>query len=264
MTNPYEVLALRVGVWQTTRGHQFYRYGSYGEPDGALQLDYFFWVIRNSETTILVDTGFHPEAAKKRLGRVCFRAAAEALSELGIAASDVSRVIVSHFHYDHIGNVSSFPNARITMQKRELEFWTSADAAFPPIMASAETDEIRFLQEAVSQGRVDFIDGDAEIAPGITAELVGGHCPGQQIIIIDGVRPIVLATDALHFYEEMERDMPFECFVNLSEMYRTFALLRKYENERNAIVVAGHDPEVMNRFEVVSIGGEPHAVRITP
>ena len=125
-----------------------------------------------------------------------------------------------------------------------------------------EAEEIEYLELAISQGRVDCIDGDAVVAPGVSAQLVGGHCPGQQIVVIDGARPIVLASDALHLYEEMERNMPFEVIANLTDMYNTYAVLRRFEAEQGAIVVAGHDPMVMERFESIAAGGGSLAVRV--
>ena len=262
MASEYEVLAVRYGVWQTRRSESFYRYGSYGEDDRELQMDYYFWIVRNSDTTILVDTGYDPKAIKTRSGRVCLIPPVEALGELGIDVGSVSRVIVSHFHYDHIGNVSSFPEARITLQLRELEFWTGPHGKHRAVASSTEAEEIEYLELAISQGRVDCIDGDAVVAPGVSAQLVGGHCPGQQIVVIDGARPIVLASDALHLYEEMERNMPFEVIANLTDMYNTYAVLRRFEAEQGAIVVAGHDPMVMERFESIAAGGGSLAVRV--
>ncbi len=119
-----------------------------------------------------------------------------------------------------------------------------------------------FVKLASEEDRVDFLDGNGVIVPGISAQLVGGHCPGQQIVVIDGQAPIVLASDALHFYEEMQRDMPFEVFTDLPRMYETYDLLRGLQDEQNAVIVAGHDPRVMEMFPAVP-GHEGLAVRVS-
>lgn len=247
MSVDYEILAVRYGVLEGTRAGHFYRYSSYGEPDRPLTLDYFFWIVRDDSHTILVDTGYHPDMIKNRPGRVCLIPPMDALDRLSIAPEDVSRIVVTHFHFDHIGNLASFPNARYSLQRRELDFWAGPYGALPAAAASVEQSEIAFLREALDAGRVDCLDGDAELAPGIFARLVPGHCPGQQVVLVDTERPVLLASDALHFYEEMERHMPFEVFFDLEDMYRSYDLFARLEREGTTIV-AGHDPALMTRF----------------
>jgi glyoxylase-like metal-dependent hydrolase (beta-lactamase superfamily II) len=248
MPAQYEVIAVRYGVMESTRSSSYYRYDVYGEPDGRALLDYFFWVVRDGDTTMLVDTGYHPGAITHRPGRVCITPPMDALARLGVAAESVSRVIVTHFHFDHTGNVASFPNARITVQRRELDFWLGPHGARPAMAASVEPGEIDFLRRACQDGRVDVLDGDAPVAPGISARLVCGHCPGQQIVVVDNDPPVVLASDALHFYEEMDRYMPYQVLSDVPGMYRTYDLLRELRDRSGAVIVAGHDPDVMTRF----------------
>ena len=259
MNTEYEVFAVRSGTVTSPRSEFFYRYHMYGEPDGPQPMDYFFWVIRNEQRTILVDTGFDASAGRKR-GRTPLVDPVEALGRLSVEAAEVSLVIVSHFHYDHIGNVASFPRAKITFQRRELDFWTGPYAPRHLIGHSAEKGEVEHLRTANQDGRVSCVDGDIEVAPGVRSVLVGGHCPGQQLIVVGSSRgEVVLASDALHFYEELERDMPFAVFTDLPEMYRGFDVLRKFEDD-GAVIVAGHDPLVMDRF--VSVGEPGLAVKV--
>jgi glyoxylase-like metal-dependent hydrolase (beta-lactamase superfamily II) len=59
--------------------------------------------------------------------------------------------------------------------------------------------------------------------------------------------PIVLASDAIHYDDELERERPFGIFTDLAGMYRGYATLRRYGSS-GAAVVPGHDPSVMKRF----------------
>lgn len=261
MSDKYEVLALRYGTWESTKGDCFYRYPTYGEPDETVQMDFFLWVIRNDETTVLVDTGFHQDAIRHRPGRVCLTPPPEAVAAVGVDPESVSRIVVTHMHYDHTGNLPAFPNATLYLQRRELDFWTSSYGQHPPLAASIEAGEIDYVKRAVERGKVELLDGDAEVAPGVRARRVGGHCPGEQIVVVDNARPVVLASDAVHYYEEVERDRPYEIFTSLTEMYDAYAELRRMETEENAILVAGHDPAVMTRFP---LAGNASTVRVGP
>jgi glyoxylase-like metal-dependent hydrolase (beta-lactamase superfamily II) len=242
-----ELLAVRYGTVESTRAESFYRFHAYREPDGPVRLDYFFWVLRRGADTILVDTGFDPAAGERR-GRTCLVEPLAALGRLGIEPAQVSEVVVSHFHYDHIGNLSAFADATITVQRKELEFWTGPYGRRGQFALSIEHGEVAHLAEAQRQGRLRVLDGDAEVGPGVRALLVGGHCPGEQIVVVDAPsRRVVLASDALHFYEEMERDRPFAVLSSLADTYRAYDLLKELEQD-GAAIVAGHDPAVLDRF----------------
>lgn len=245
---PYNVYALRYATLATTRQDVYFDYSTYGESDGPLQMDYYFWLLTNQDHTILVDTGFN-EAAGRRRGRTLLTPTDQALKTMGVSPSDVDLIIVSHMHYDHIGNLALFPNAAIAVARSELEFWTGPFANRPQFMKSTELNEIQYLQSLVETGRVSLLEADQEIAPGVEVRIVGGHTPGQLIVLVKAEEaPIVLASDSLHFYEEVERDRPFHVLFHLEDMYKTYELLRELESQHGALIVAGHDPEVMNRF----------------
>jgi glyoxylase-like metal-dependent hydrolase (beta-lactamase superfamily II) len=102
---------------------------------------------------------------------------------------------------------------------------------------------------------VTEIAGTSTIEPGITAIEVGGHSPGQQMLVVDtpsGKR--ILASDAIHLYEEFERRRPFAVIVDLDEMYGAYELAATLSHEHDAIVIPGHDPLVAQRFPALSGG----------
>ena len=251
VTVGYEVIAVRYGTLLARRSDLYLHWDVYGEPDGDERLDYFFYILRRGGDAIVLDTGFHPDEGERR-GRACLMHPRDALTSLGIDPTDVSRVIVSHLHYDHIGNLDLFARARFFVPERELSFWTSDIARHPQFSRHVEDAAISQLVDLDRQGRVDRSDGRQELAPGIRAITVAGHSPGQQVFAVETAGdPIVLASDAAHFYEELEYDRPFGIVVNLLEMYRAYETLRELHTELGAVVVPGHDPRVTERFEAL-------------
>jgi glyoxylase-like metal-dependent hydrolase (beta-lactamase superfamily II) len=258
----FEVLAIRYATRATTKSECFYRYPSYGEPDAPMRMDYFFWLLRDGDRTVLVDTGFHPAAAERR-GRTCLIPPVEALARIGVAPESVSQIILTHLHYDHTGNVAAFPDAELVVPQRELDFWSSPAAAHFQFAAIVEPDEVARVVQADRDGRVRRLQGSALVSPGISAICVGGHSPGQLVLVLDGRGgPVILASDAVHFYEELERDRPFEIFVDLEGMYRGYDTLRQLSEQPGAVLVAGHDPAVSERFPGLTGDGEGLGVRI--
>ena len=224
------ILAVRYGTLRATKGELFHRFDS-AEPQS---LDYFFWVLQYDGATVLVDTGFDPEVAARR-GRECLCPPVEALRRLGI--DSVDRVVVTHFHYDHVGNLRAFADAELLVPARELQFWTSAAGRDPRFAGHVEAAEVEWIAEAGPR----VYEGGDEVAPGVTALALPGHTPGQMGLAADGV---VLASDAVHFYEELEQRRPFWVFTDLAAMRASYEVLAATDG----VLVPGHDPLVMQRF----------------
>jgi glyoxylase-like metal-dependent hydrolase (beta-lactamase superfamily II) len=248
MSSGYEVLAVRYGMRTAHKSDSFLNYQVYGEPDAELPMDYFFWVVRDARRTVVVDCGFDPQVGRRR-GRTTLVDPVQALHGLGIDPSTVDTLVVSHAHYDHIGNLDAFPAAEIVLARREYEFWTGPYAGRLQFAHSTEADELARLAKAGADGRLRLVEDSLDLAPGLELVVVGGHTPGQlvaQVAVPDGAA--ILAADALHFYEELERDRPFFVVSDLLEMYRGLDLLREMSEDQGRRLVAGHDRQVGERF----------------
>jgi glyoxylase-like metal-dependent hydrolase (beta-lactamase superfamily II) len=244
----YEVLAVRYGTRIARKSETYLNFHVYGEPDVDLPMDYFFWVVRNAERTVVVDCGFGAEAGSRR-GRTSLVDPGDALRGLGIDPATVNQLVVTHAHYDHIGNLHRFPAAEIVIARREYEFWTGPYAGRIQFAHSTEADELAQLSAVAAEGRLRLVDGTVDLAPGLELVVVGGHTPGQLIaqVAVDG-GAVVLAADALHFVEELERDRPFFVVADLLDMYRGFDLLREMSEDPGRRLVPGHDAHVGEWF----------------
>lgn len=244
----HEVLAVRYGTRVTTRGEAYLNWHVYGEPDAWFRMDYFFWLVRGGGRTTVVDCGYDPEVGRRRR-RETLVDPVEALRRLGVDPATVDRLVVSHAHYDHIGNLAHFPAAEIVLTARELAFWTGPHAGRVQFAHSTEPDEIAALARAHAEGRVTTFSGYCELGDGFALVEVGGHTPGQLIgrVEVPGGE-VVLAADALHFYDELTLDRPFFVVADLEAMYAGFDTLRDLTARPGRVLVAGHDTDVGRRF----------------
>jgi glyoxylase-like metal-dependent hydrolase (beta-lactamase superfamily II) len=244
-----EVLAVRYGYRVTSRAESYLNFGLYGEPDADLDIDYYFWVIRDSAGVFLVDTGFAPEVGDRRRRRH-FTTPAQLLPRLGVDPAEVTAIVITHAHWDHIGNVRQFPNAQVVMTEAEYVFWTSPLAGRRHFAEHSEPDELALLRDKRADGTLSLFTGQATLAAGIELIEVGGHTPGQLVVSVGTARgrTAVLASDALHFYEEVERDRPFAVVADLPAMYRAYDTLAQLDRQPGTDLVAGHDPLVRARF----------------
>ncbi|MBO3747378.1 N-acyl homoserine lactonase family protein [Streptosporangiaceae bacterium NEAU-GS5] len=258
---PYEVLAVRYATRQARASEVYANHAAYGEPDHPIRMDYFFWLLRRAGRTIVVDTGFTPEVGQAR-GRTTLCAPPDALARLGVGPDDVDTVVITHAHYDHTGHVALFPRADIVISARELAFWTGTYAGRAQFAHSAEAADLDTLRRLDAAGRVTRVGGRCEIAPGLELVDVGGHTPGQLVALADGEGgPVVLASDAVHYYDELDLDRPFGVYADLAGMYRGFDTVRELAAESGGAVVAGHDPAVLTRFTPWDAADPGFAVR---
>lgn len=215
--------------------------------DGPGQIDYFIWVIRGAAGTIIVDTGYLPEEGARR-GRTLLHHPAELLAAIGVDAAEVRDVVLTHLHYDHAGNLPVFPRATFHIQDRDMAFATGRCMCFSRMRKTFFVEDIVEVVRHVYAERVEFHDGDAELLPGITLHLVGGHSRGLQVVRVETEqRPVVLASDAVHFERLMLEGAVFPAFADIAGVYEGYRLIKRLAGA-DGILVPGHDPAVLKRF----------------
>jgi glyoxylase-like metal-dependent hydrolase (beta-lactamase superfamily II) len=123
----YEVTIVKYGTRTTTRSEVYLNFPLYHEDDGPIAMDYFFWIVRNSHRTLVVDTGFSPGGGQARK-RTLLAEIPELLDHFGVDPSRSPTVVLTHAHYDHAGNLELFPTSPVVMAERELRFWSGRHA----------------------------------------------------------------------------------------------------------------------------------------
>ncbi len=249
MSDPqYEIYAIKYAHHERRASENFLG----GDPhDGPMPLDFFVWLVREAGVDagreIVVDTGFSAATAARRQ-RHHIRCPSEGLRLLGCEAGGVKDVVVTHLHYDHVGNFDLFPAATFHLQDREMNYATGRHMAKPVFSGAFDVEDVVGMVRNAYAGRVAFHDGDAQIAPGVSLHLIGGHTMGLQVVRVATRRGwIVLASDASHFYANMEQTRPFPIVFNVADMVEGYARLRELA-ESPAHIIPGHDPLVLARY----------------
>ena len=249
MSEPqYEVYAIKYAHHARRASENFIG----GDPhDGPMPLDYFVWLIRGAGREIVVDTGFSAAMAAKRQ-REHLRCPTAGLGLLNVDSKKISDVVITHLHYDHIGNFDLFPAATFHLQDLEMNYATGRHMAQPVFGGAYELEDVVGMVRRVYAGRVRFHDGDAELAPGVSLHLIGGHTMGLQVVRVATRRGwVVIASDASHFYANMEQVRPFPIVYSVADMVEGYGRLRALADSREHII-PGHDPLVLERYPAPS------------
>ncbi len=256
-TPEYEVFALRYArADDRTQGDVLIYPDDHAAP---MPLDFYIWAIRGGGRTIVLDTGFD-EASGRRRNRQVRRSPIAALKNIGIDAAEVKDVVLSHMHWDHAGHWAEFPKATFHLQDAEMAYCTGRCMCHEPLRRTFDVEQVTTAVRHVFAERVRFHDGTAEIAPGITLHLVGGHSGGMQIMRVPTARGwVVLASDATHFWYNIRRRSPFVIVHNLEKMAEGWVLCEELADGPDHII-PGHDPEVLRRFPKVA--GDPDTCQL--
>ncbi len=247
----YEVLALRYATHQDRSARA--NFMAVDTHDTLMPLDYFVWVIRgpvgtNAPKTIVVDTGMDAKVAARRPGRRILTPVEEMLMRADIDPASVRNVVLTHMHFDHAGGIDLFPAATFHIQDLEMAFCTGRCMCHSVIRDTFEVDHVCAAVRRVHEGRMCFHNGDAEIAPGITLHLVGGHSGGLQVVRVPTSRGwIVLASDATHYWANIRTRSPFPIVVDLAKMLEGYQIVESLADGPDHII-PGHDPLLLSRF----------------
>jgi glyoxylase-like metal-dependent hydrolase (beta-lactamase superfamily II) len=143
------------------------------------------YLILGGDGPILVDTGFRDAEELTANSGFPFSQTADQtldanLEKHGLRPTDIESVVFTHLHLDHTGHIGRLPNARFMIQRKEVQY--AAAPYFPAVLY--DRIDIGNLIGSVFD-RIDFLEGDAEIAPGIRSVFTGGHSPGHQMLEVD-------------------------------------------------------------------------------
>jgi glyoxylase-like metal-dependent hydrolase (beta-lactamase superfamily II) len=248
MTSNYQIIALRYATHMRPAADNFLDRGNIADlHDSGMPLDYFVWILRNGDRTVVVDTGFTPETAAVRK-RNLLVPVPKALRAAGVDAGEVADVVITHLHFDHAGGLAAFPKARFHIQDAEVSYATGRHMSHPRLRAGHEVEDVVALIRRLYEGRVNFADGDVEIFPGISVHSAPGHTPGLQCVRVQTERgAVVLASDAAHLYANMERQNPFPLLTSLPDMMESWRKLGALADSAEHII-PGHDPEILRRY----------------
>jgi len=255
---PYEVYAIRYGTVERRAAENYIG----GDPhEAAARMDYFVWLARNDERAVVIDTGFTADSARRRQ-RDLLIDPAQGLRMLGVDPAEVRDVILTHLHYDHAGNFAAFPEARLHLQESEMAYATGRHMAERFFSHAYEVEEVVAMVRRVYERRVAYHDGEAAVAPGITVHHIGGHTLGLQCVRIwTRLGWLVLASDAAHYYANMEQVRPFPIVLDVGKMVDGYRRLHELAGAPDRIV-PGHDPLVMQRYPPARRDLEGMAVRL--
>jgi glyoxylase-like metal-dependent hydrolase (beta-lactamase superfamily II) len=214
----------------------------------------YVWLIKGGGKNILFDCGFYRDKFIRRWHPSEFVKPSDSVQAAGVNAAAISDVIISHIHWDHADGFDLFPNAKVWIQKEELEYY-SGEAWQGKRGAGADAEDIVGLVKLNTEGKVGLVKGDAqEILPGITCYTGGKHTWQSQFIgVKTAAGTVILASDNVYLYENLEKHVPIAATLDADSNLKAQDRMKRLASSEK-FIIPGHDAAVMKNFTVVAPG----------
>jgi glyoxylase-like metal-dependent hydrolase (beta-lactamase superfamily II) len=237
---------------------------------GNIQIPMLYTVLVGGEMggkkhVVLVDVGFGNQEWMSRYNFFAWEDPRTVLGKVRLKPEDVDAILVTHLHFDHIGNFGAFPNARLYIQLDEYMGWLRA-LALPAdfgggqrdwLLSSLDPQDIHNVASAISLGKVTLIEGDAEVLPGITAHLAkDSHTFGTQWFEVQTLNgAFAIAGDAVYWYSNVEKMWPpgYNQGNPFNQLF-TYDRIRRTLGSELERLIPGHDPQVWRRHRTWTVG----------
>lgn len=217
---------------------------------------YYVYLIEGNGMTIAVDTGYAPVLAERVHSRLFF-SGPDGLRRMGYDPARISDLIITHAHYDHVGNLEEFTGATFHIDAEMMPIVEGTDPCHPFFRQGYGKRDCATIRRFKAEGRLVEHANVSVPWPGIELIHIGGHCRGQMVIRVNTKRgPIVLASDAAHLYQEWEEERPFGVFYDMKAMLDGYQTLTRLSGGGRASMIAGHDVAVMEMFQAPAIEHE--------
>jgi glyoxylase-like metal-dependent hydrolase (beta-lactamase superfamily II) len=229
-----------------------------GPKNDSVQIDFMIWLIKGNGKTILVDAGFLndiPDA--KEFTIVNYVRPDSTLPKLGLKPTDITDIILSHPHWDHIDGLDLFPNAQVWMQQDDFYYYVGAAWQKGGNAGGFNKRDVRKLIDKNLAGKLTLVNGDnQEIIPGIKVFTGSRHTFNSQYLLVEtGANKVILASDNIWVYYSLEHMQPAAAggtydpagYVNAMQRMKTLVTNPRY-------IIPGHDGKIFSNFPAVKEG----------
>jgi len=219
-----------------------------------LDIAMMIWVLKGNDGRVaIVDAGFHRDQYFRQYTVRDFVKPSEAIAPLGLEPEDVTDLLITHMHWDHAGGIDLFPAARVWIQKDEYDYYAGDAWQSRSTHGGIDPDDILEIVKRNTQGKVSFVRGDDDTSlSGITFGVGGKHTWASQFVSVQTrVHTVVLASDNMYLYENLDAHTPISQTLDAASNLRTQDRMKSIASEPR-LLVPGHDPAVFARFPRVS------------
>nr|WP_315223784.1 N-acyl homoserine lactonase family protein [uncultured Flavobacterium sp.] len=218
---------------------------------------FIFWLIKdNKGKNILIDTGFWENIPQvKDFGITKYIQPDKMLAELNLKAEDITDIILTHPHWDHMGGIDLFPDAQVWIQTQDYNYFVGNAWQKEGHNGGFNKEDVRKIIERNLTGKLTFINGDnQEILPGITVYTGSQHTFDSQYVLVETNNDkIIIASDNVFTYYNLEhlKSAPAHATFNTEAYIKAMIRMKTLVSDIK-FIIPGHDNLLFSRFPKIT------------
>jgi glyoxylase-like metal-dependent hydrolase (beta-lactamase superfamily II) len=217
----------------------------------TLQGDAVFWLLKgNNGKTILVDAGYVNTKHDKNYIRPD-----SALHILKIKPEDITDIVLTHTHWDHIGGINLFPNAMVWIQEADFNYFVGTAWQPKGVTEGLDSNDVLKIIQKNLERKLTLVKGDSlEIIPGIRVFIGSKHTYESQYLLVNGTSGnTVIASDNIWYYANLNYLLPIPLTFDKVGYVNQMKRMKTLVSDVN-LIIPGHDAAVFTKFPKVAEG----------
>ncbi len=222
--------------------------------DDTVHFAYFFWYLRGENgKKILVDTGFREDSTMPKLSLKSYTRPDSALARLGVTPDEITDVVITHPHFDHIDGLVFYRNATVWMQKKDYDYFVGEAWQKNGDHYGFTHEDVMNIVRVNLEGRLRLVDGDSiEIIPGIRVFIGSRHTWESQHLLVDTPKgKVMVASDDDWFYYNLHHLLPIPLTFSPKGYVEQLERMKRLVSD-TTLIIPGHDASVLEKFPEVA------------
>jgi len=209
-------------------------------PGFRKQLVFSCYLVRHGDDVMIWDTGISEEAAADQANEMALpRTLEEQLADLGITPAQVDYVGISHYHFDHVGQAKSFPDATLLIGKGDFDAMQAGSE-------NATTGTAALSHWLKGGGKSKPVSGDFDVFGDGSVVMLDtvGHTPGHNALLVKLAEtgPVLLTGDLAHFQENYDTNGVPTFNTDRADTLASLERFKGLAANLKATVVIQHEP----------------------
>lgn len=207
-----------------------------------------FWLLKgNNGRTVLIDAGFTDTTRFPQFGN--YVRPDIVLKEIAVQPGDITDIVITHPHFDHIGGIDLFQNAMLWMQKDDFDYFVHTAWQKNGVAVGLNKDDVTKLIQKSIEGKLSLVHGDSiEIIPGIRVFIGSRHTYQSQYVLVNGTSgKTIVASDNIWYYYNLDNLLPIPLTFDPQGYVHSMMRMKRLVQD-TSLIIPGHDALVFSKF----------------
>jgi glyoxylase-like metal-dependent hydrolase (beta-lactamase superfamily II) len=217
---------------------------------------YIVYLLKgNNGKIILVDAGFTETPAMYNIRAFTYMRPDSMLRKINIDPKDITDLVITHPHWDHIGGIDLFPSAMVWMQENDFNYFVGTAWQKGVDKSGFNSNDVNKIIQKNLNKKLTLVKGDSvEIIPGRRVFIGSKHTfESQYVLVENAANKVIIASDNSWLYYNLTSLLSIPITFDQKAYIKNLKRMRSMVKNRD-LILPGHDPLVFSKFPGVADG----------